>query len=185
MLRSNLVLSLVAGCLAVAAPVGAALAEVKIGVVNFEALMQDSPQLKAMRQSLQDEFAPRERELVQQQKDLKTKAEKFQRDSAVMTDAEKSRLERELREGQRDLERKSNEYKDDANLRQNEEIGKLQRSLIVEVQNYAKSGNFDLVVGQGVIYAKDALDITRPVLAAIQAKAPAKAAAPAATPAKP
>jgi outer membrane protein len=147
--------------------------------------MQDSPQLKAMRQSLQDEFAPRERELVQQQKDLKTKAEKFQRDSAVMTDAEKSRLERELREGQRDLERKSNEYKDDANLRQNEEIGKLQRSLIVEVQNYAKSGNFDLVVGQGVIYAKDALDITRPVLAAIQAKAPAKAAAPAATPAKP
>jgi len=184
MLRSNLILSLVAGCLAVTAPIGAALADVKIGVVNFEALMQESPQLKVMRQALQDEFAPRERELVKQQQDLKAKAEKFQRDSAVMSDAEKGKLERELREGQRDLERKSNEYKDDANLRQNEEIGKLQRSLIQEIQGYAKTGNFDLVVGQGVIYAKDALDITRPVLAAIQAKAPApKAAAPA--PAKP
>ena len=180
MLRSKLIPTLVAGCLAVAAPIGAALAEVKIGVVNFEALMQESPQLKAMRQSLQDEFAPRERELMKQQQDLKAKAEKFQRDSAVMSDAEKGKLERELREGQRDLERKSNEYKDDANLRQNEEIGKLQRSLILEVQNYAKTGNFDLVVGQGVIYSKDALDITRPVLAAIQAKAPAaKPAAPA------
>jgi outer membrane protein len=179
MLRSNLALSLIAGSLAVAAPMGAALAEVKIGVVNFEALMQESPQLKAMRQSLQDEFAPRERELVAQQKTLKDKAEKFQRDSAVMSDAEKSKLERELREGQRDLERKSNEFKDDANLRQNEEIGKLQRSLVAEVQAYAKTGNYDLVVGQGVIYFKDALDITRPVLAAIQAKAPKAPAAPA------
>jgi outer membrane protein len=186
MLRSNLVLSLVAGCCVFAAPVGVAFAEVKIGVVNLEALMQESPQFKAMGQTLQDEFAPRQREILQQQQNFKAKAEKFQRDSAVMSDAEKSKMERELREAQRDLERKSNEFKDDANLRQNEELGKLQRALIAEVQSYAKSGNFDLVVGQGAaVFHKDALDITRPVLAAIQAKAPKPAAAPAAPPAKP
>src|SRR5262252_2482618 len=132
MLRSNYFMGLVAGVMAVAAPLGAAHAELKIGVVNFEALVQESPQLKTMRQALQDEFGPRERDLVQLQKDLKTKAEKFQKDAAVMTDAEKSKLERELREGQRDLERKGNEFKDDANARQNEELGKLQRTLILE-----------------------------------------------------
>ncbi len=100
-----------------------------------------------------------------------------------MSDVEKSKLERELREGQRDLERKSNEFKDDANLRQNEEIGKLQRALIAEVQTFAKNANYDLIVGQGVLYAKDALDVTKPVLAAIQAKAPKSA--PAAAPTKP
>lgn len=157
---------------------GQAQAEVKIGVVNFEALIQESPQLKAMRQVLQEEFAQRERDLVQQQKDLKAKAEKFQRDAAVMSEAEKSKLERELREGQRDFERKSNEFKDDANLRQNEELNKLQRQLIAEIQNFAKAGNYDLIVGQGVFYAKESLDITKPVLAALAAKAlkPAPAA---------
>jgi outer membrane protein len=181
MLRSNLAISLIVGCLSATAPLTAH-AEVKIGVVSFEALLQESPQFKAMQQTLQEEFGPRERALVQQQKDLKTKAEKFQRDAAVMNDAEKSKLEREIRDGQRDLERKGNEFKDDANLRQNEELGKLQRALIAEIQTFAKNGNYDLVVGQGVIYAKEAIDITRPVLAAIQAKAP-KTTAPAAAPA--
>jgi outer membrane protein len=185
MLRSNLFVALVVGGLAVA-PLTAH-AELKIGVVNFEALLQESPQLKAMRQTLQDEFSPRERDLVQQQKDLKTKADNFQKNAAVMSEAEKSKVERELREGQRDLERKGNEFKDDANLRQNEEIGKLQRALIAEVQNFAKSGNYDLVVGQGVLYAKDSIDITGQVLTAIQQRAPKPAASGAkpATPAKP
>src|SRR5215831_17617464 len=184
MLRLNVLTALVAGVVAVA-PLGAAHAELKIGVVNFEALLQESPQLKTMRQALQDEFGPRERDLVQQQKDLKAKAEKFQKDSAIMNDAEKSKLERELREGQRDLERKGNEFKDDANLRQNEELGKLQRALIQEVQTFAKNGGYDLIVGQGVIYAKDALDVTGQVLTAIQQRAPKPAAPATKPPAKP
>ena len=183
MVRAKVVVSMVACGLALAAPFGIAHAEMKIGVVNFDSLLQESPQFKVMQQTLHDEFGPREREMPQLQKDLKAKGEKYQRDSAVMGDTEKSKMEREIREGQRDWQRKETEFKDDANLRQNEEIAKLQRMILAEVKMYATAESFDLIVGQA-LYAKDALDVTVRVLAAMQTRA-GKVVAPASKSAAP
>jgi outer membrane protein len=163
------------------APVGAAQAQMKVGVVNVQKLLQDSPQAKASMQALQDEFAPRQRDIVQQQTTLKTRQDRLNRDGAVMAEAERRNVEREVRDGERDLARKQSEYVEDLNVRRNEELGKLQNSLLQEVQNFAKAQNFDLIVGDGVLYAKDTLDITAQVLAALQARAP-RAPAPAAAP---
>ncbi|HSN71643.1 MAG TPA: OmpH family outer membrane protein [Steroidobacteraceae bacterium] len=159
---------LVVLALTLLAPFGAAHAEIKVGVVNVARLLEEAPQAKAAMQALQDEFAPRQREIVEQQKDLRTKQEKLQRDAAVMAENERRNAERELREGERELARKQSEYLEDLNLRRNEELGKLQRSLLQEVQNFARSGNYDLVVGDGVLFARDSIDITAQVLAALQ-----------------
>ena len=43
--------------------------EVKIGVVNVPALMQSSPHFKAAMEALQEEFAPRQREILAKQKE--------------------------------------------------------------------------------------------------------------------
>jgi outer membrane protein len=163
----------------VAAPLGAAHAEMKIAVVNVPRLLDEAPQAKAAMQALSEEFAPRQREIVAQQKDLKAKEEKLQRDGAVMAENERNKSEKDLRDGQRELQRKQNEYVEDLNLRRNEEIGKLQRSLLQEVQTYAKGANYDLVVGDGVLYATQSLDITPQVLSALQARAKTAPAAPA------
>jgi outer membrane protein len=132
-------------------------------------------------QALADEFAPRQREIVAQQNDLKAKEEKLQRDGAVMAENERRTAEKELRDSQRELARKQNEYVEDLNLRRNEEIGKLQRSLLQEVQSFARSANYDLVVGDGVLYVNESMDITAQVLNALQARAKTSAT----TPAKP
>jgi outer membrane protein len=137
-------------------------------------------------QALEDEFSPRRREILNQQKDLKTKEEKLQRDGAVMAENERRNTEKDLRDGQRELQRKQNEYVEDLNLRRNEELGKLQRSLLLEVQTFARAGSYDLIVGEGVLYRSDALDITAQVLAALQSRAKTSGSAPKpATPAKP
>ena len=81
--------------------------------------------------SVSTEFAPRQKEIVQQQKDLKAKEDKLTRDGAVMAENERRTAEKDLRDGQRELARKQNEYVEDLNLRRNEEIGKLQRSLLL------------------------------------------------------
>ncbi len=162
------------------APVGAAQAQMKLGVVNVQKLLQDSPQAKVSMQALQDEFAPRQRDIVQQQTTLKTRQDRLNRDGAVMAEAERRNVEREVREGERDLARKQSEYVEDLNVRRNEELGKLQNSLLQEVQSFAKAQNFDLIVGDGVLFAKDTLDVTPQVLAALQARGPR--AAPAAAP---
>lgn len=159
--------------LALLAPLAAvqAQAQLKIGFVNVPRLLEEAPQAKVAMQSLQDEFAPRQRDIVAQQKDMKTKEEKLQRDGAVMAENERRNTEKDLREGQRELARKQNEYVEDLNVRRNEELGKLQRSLMQEVQTYAKAQNYDLVLGEGVLYRNESIDITAQVLAALQARA--------------
>lgn len=159
----------------------AAHAQLKVGVVSVPQLIEDSPQAKAAMQALQDEFMPRRREIENQQKEMKAREDKLTRDSAVMSEAERSKSERELRDGQRELQRRQNEYVEDLNVRRNEELGKLQRTLLQEVQTYAKAQGFDLVVGDGVLYAKDNLNITPAVLSNLQAHAKTAPAAPAAT----
>jgi outer membrane protein len=172
MARLSAIGFVIAASLALLAPLGAAQAQqIKIGFVNVPRLLEEAPQAKSAMQALQDEFAPRQRDIVAQQRDLKAKEERLQRDGAVMAENERRNAEKDLRDTQRELQRKQNEYVEDLNLRRNEELGKLQRSLMQEVQAYAKAQNFDLVLGEGVLYRNEAIDITAQVLAALQARA--------------
>jgi outer membrane protein len=160
-------------------------AELKIGVVSVPQLIEESPQAKGAMQALQDEFMPRRREIETQQKELKAREEKLTRDSAVMSESERTKAEKDLRDGQRELQRRQNEYVEDLNVRRNEELGKLQRTLLQEVQSYAKAQGFDLVIGDGVLYAKDGINITPAVLGNLQARKGPAPAAPAANTPKP
>jgi outer membrane protein len=160
-------------------PVGAAQAQAKIGVVNVARLLQEAPQAQAASQALETEFASRRRELEAQQKDLKAREDKLQKDGATMAEAERRNAEKTLREGQREAARKQNEFLEDLNVRRNEALGQLQRTVLQEVQTYAKSAGLDVVVADA-LYASPSVDITSQVLSALQAR---KGAAPA--PAKP
>jgi outer membrane protein len=143
--------------------------DLKIGVVNVPALMQAAPQAKVAMDALQEEFAPRQREVLAKQKEFDTLSEKVQRDVAVMGETERRNSEKDLRDLQREVARLQNEFQEDLNLRRNEELGNLQRSLLKEVQEYAQSEGYDLVVGDGVLFASNAVNITDSVLKAMQA----------------
>lgn len=147
----------------------AAAQELRVGVVNIQALMEQAPQTKAAMDALQEEFAPRQREFVAKQKEFEDLQAKAQKDFAVMGETERSNAEKELRDLQREVTRLQNEFREDLNLRQNEELGKLQRSLLKEVQDYAEAEGYDLIVGDGVLYASSAVNITNNVLQAVEA----------------
>jgi outer membrane protein len=164
-------------------------AEVKMGVVNFQKLLEDAPQTKTAMQALENEFAPRRRELLTLQNDLKARDDKLQKEGAVMAEADRAKAEKTLRDQQREFSRKAGEFQDDASTRRNEEIGKVQRYLVTEIQAYANAQGFDLVLGDGVFFAKGPLDITANILAVLVTKPtslpaapPAPAAATGATP---
>jgi outer membrane protein len=163
------VLAGLASAAVIAAP---ASADMKIGVVQYSRLMQESPQGKAAQDSLRNEFAGKQKELQSQDQSLKTKEESLVRDSATMTPEQRSQAEKQLREGRRDLSLKANEMQDDFNARQNEELSKLQKTLVEEVQAYAQAQKFDLVLAgdSSVIFASPVLDITSQVLGALQAR---------------
>jgi outer membrane protein len=180
-------LALVASLVAtgVAAP---ALGEVKIAVVDYGRLVEESPQAKAALDAIRNEFTPKEREVRNQEAALKAKEEKLTKDGATMTPDQRSRAEKDLRDGARELQRRRAEVQDDFNARRNEEMSRLQKTLIEEVRTYAKAQNFDIVIADGVIYSVPALDITAAILTSLQARAPkptAGSAAPAGSAPKP
>ena len=140
---------------------GAAFAQqTKIGFVNVARLISESPQANAAMGALQEEFAPRQREIVAMQTAFQEKQAQIERDLEVMGPDERRAAERDLRKEERELARSVEELNEDANLRRNEELATLQRELLREVAAYARDAGFDLVVGEGVFYASPAVDIT-------------------------
>ena len=156
-----------------------ALAELKIGVVNYQRLMAESPQAKVATDAIRNEFTPRENELQRLQGTLKAKEEKLAKDGATMSDDQRNRAEKDLRDGARDLQRRQQELQDDFNARRNEEMGRLQKSLVDEVQAYSKTQGFDLVLADGVIYVTNGLDITPAIITSLQNRKVSPAAKPA------
>jgi outer membrane protein len=156
------------GGIALLAAAPAVSAEMKIAVVDYGKLMEESPQAKAVQDALRNEFTPRQRDLQAQQTSVKAKEDRLEKDAATMTPDQRARADKELRDGARDFARKQSELQDDFNSRKNEEMSRLQRTLIDEVRTYAKAQGFDLVIADGVIYSTPTLDITPQILAALQ-----------------
>ncbi len=162
MTARNLIASLLlcAGTLG-AGPVAA---EIRIGFVNAAKLLEEAPQAAAARDNLQQEFAPRDRELVSMQKEIKALEEKLGRDAAVMSETERRNLERDILNRKRDLKRSQDVFREDFNLRRNEELGKLQRLVIETIRTVSKEQKYDLMLTEGVLFASDQVDVTDQVL---------------------
>ena len=143
--------------------------ELKIGFVNVGRLINDSPQAGEAMKSLEEEFAPRQREIVAKQNAFKEKRAQVERDLEVMGPEERRNAERDLLKEERDLARTQQEFTEDINLRRNEELGKLQRELLRQVQTFSGAEGYDLVVSDGVLYASEAIDVTEQVLSGLKA----------------
>lgn len=150
----------------------------KVGFVNVQRLLIESPQANAANRALENEFAPRQRDLQAKQKAFKDRADKFQKDGAVMGADERRNTENDLRRDERDLQRQIEELREDLNNRKNEELGKLRINVLRQIEGFAKQGGYDLIVSDA-LYVTPALDVTSQVLQGLQSgsaapKAPAK-----------
>ncbi len=136
----------------------------RIGVVNALKVLEAAPQADDARKLLEKEFAGRDRDLVAAQKDVKALEDKLAKDGAVMSEAERSRLERDIIGKKRELKRDQDEFREDVNFRRNEEFGKIQREIVQAIQAVAEAEKYDLILGEGVIFASKKVDVTDAVI---------------------
>ena len=132
----------------------------KLGAVNALRVLEQSPQAEKARAAIEAEFAPRDKQLVAEQKDLKTMEDKLAKDGAIMSETEKNNLQRDILNKKRDLKREQDEFRDDFNFRRNEEFAKIQKDIVDAIQKVAKENNYDVVLSDGVIYASPKADIS-------------------------
>jgi outer membrane protein len=132
----------------------------KLGAVNAIRVLEQSPQADNARSVIEKEFAPRDKQLLAKQKDLKALEDRLVKDGAIMSETERSKLERDIINQKRDLKREQDEFREDFNFRRNEEFAKIQRDIVDAIQKVAKENNYDVVLSDGVIYASPKVDIS-------------------------
>ncbi len=154
----------VLGVLAAVAGAPAMAADYKIGVVAAVRVLEAAPQAEAAKKKLESEFAGKDKLLVAKQKELKGLEDRAAKDGAIMSETERTRLERDINEKRRDLKRDSEEFREDVNFRRNEEFAKIQKQIVEAIQTIAAEQKYDLVLGEGVIFASKAVDITDMVI---------------------
>jgi outer membrane protein len=160
----NKIKAVLVGLLLLGVLASPAYAETTVGVVNFLRMMEEAPQAKAAQSKIESEFAPREQELLALQKEIRKLEDKLAKEGAVMSETQSNKLEREILSKSRELKRSQEEFRDDLNIRKNEVTSQLQRQMLEATRALAKEKGFDIILGQGVVYADKSADITNMVL---------------------
>jgi len=144
--------------------------ELKIGAVSAVRLLEQSPQADTARKLIEKEFAPRDKQLVAEQKKLKAMEDKLQKDGAIMSESARKNLEREYINKKRELKRSQDEFREDFNFRRNEEFTKIQKNIVETIQKVAKENNYDIVLSNEgtVIYASPKADMSNLVIEYLQ-----------------
>lgn len=144
--------------------------DTKIAFVNIAKVVEEAPQAEAATKTLEQEFSPRDKQLVSQQKEFKRLEDKLARDAAIMSETERSKLERDILSGKRRLKNSQDEFRADFNLRRNEELRKLQKLVSEVIQNLGRQEKFDLILTEGIVFYSERIDITSKVLEQLQTK---------------
>lgn len=140
-------------------------ADTKIGVVNMQVLLQEIPQMKKIGDNLKKQFGDRQKRLIDAQNVFKDDAEKFRRDSTVMTDKDKQAAEDKLLKQQQELQKTQSELQKDYMSAQNKEVDVLMSQIKAVVDKISVANKFDLILASaGVAYSKEELDVTNQVL---------------------
>lgn len=139
-------------------------AELKVGYVQVDKILQEAPQTAESGKKLEREFSPRSQELDRMAKQIKDLEGVLDKDGLTITEAERRNKERDIQNIKVEFQRKQRELREDINLRKNEELGSLQDRINKAVQSVAKAESYDLVMYSGVAYAADKIDITDKVL---------------------
>lgn len=166
MLNKLLASMLVAGALML--PIAVNAEDTKIGFVNGTRLVEESPQAQAAADRIKKEFEPRQQEILKAQQQLRDREERFLKDSAFMSAAEKQKKQREIVSAQRELKLKDTELREDFTIRRNQEMAKVWEVLREAIQTYAKDQNFDLILFEGVSYASPKVEVTDAVLKSLK-----------------
>jgi outer membrane protein len=145
----------------------------KVGIVDMQQVFQQIPQAARIKNTLDSEFSERRQELEKLQGDIRFEAEKFQRESTTMSEAQKEALIQKVNGMRQSLSEKAAPLEQEMKARQQQETMKVQALVVEAITNIAKDGDFDEVkTRDGVIYfnPKEVTDISSKVIEQVSKK---------------
>jgi outer membrane protein len=152
--------------------VSAGAAQMKIGHINSEAVMQALPEAADAQKSLDALVAQWEAELQKMQGEWKRRFDDYDKRKLILTDQARADQERELRElDQRIVENRNKKFGQNGELfqKQNEVMKPLQSKMFKVLEEIANEDGYDYIFDRSgevlLLFASDKHDLTSKVIA--------------------
>jgi outer membrane protein len=144
--------------------------EFKIGFVNTDRIFREASTAKNAQAKLEQEFAKREKDLVDLGNTIKAASDKFEREAPTLSETQRNTRQKQLMDQDREFQRKRREFQEDLNTRKNEE-----QQVVIEranraVKQVAETEKYD-VIFQEAVYINPKHDITDKVIKSLNASA--------------
>jgi len=136
----------------------------KIGFVNTARVLKEAPQARRVEERLKAEFEPRQAQIKEMREEIIGIEEQLKSDDNSISANNRRKLEREIRLKVSQLKFLEQEFREDRNLRRNEGIRELQQVIAAVLEQLGDSGNYDLILTEGVSYVSGQIDITTQII---------------------
>ncbi len=138
--------------------------ELVVGFVDVPQLIDKSPQSLEAGKRLEKEFAPRQQLLKEERVQLVDMRATLEKESLVMSDVERSELELGIRKLERRLKREEQDFREELNIKKNSEFKKVRKLVLNAILKFANTGEYDLILSEGVVFAHKRIDITEQIV---------------------
>jgi outer membrane protein len=146
-------------------PVFTYAAEIKVGIIDFQQVVEQSEPGQKIEASLKTEGERMEAELNKDKDELKSLKEKLEREAMVMSREAREEKEIEFRVKARNLQEKEKRYRAEFVGKQRQEVDKLRKVVLEIAQDVGKKEGFTLIVSKvGVLYHDSSVDLTDKVV---------------------
>lgn len=162
---------LVLGFSILALPMPAFPNEAEIGVIDFSSVLLRWTKTQEAMARVRQEFAAREREILDAQQELTQLRETAAAERAAPPEREQRALAMRIRRSSRDLRTLQTAFEQDYRIRQEEELLILQAAISAEIQRFALARNYALLLDSAkLVHVDDKLDLTDEFLKFIENK---------------
>jgi outer membrane protein len=152
---------------------GAAAAQVKVAIVNFQKAIIESAEIKKAQSELEAKYKPRTAELERLQKELQDIQTQLQ--SGKLNQQAEQELQARGQRRQREYQRVGEDLQGDVDRERNEILQKAGQKMTAIVKKIAEEKGLDMVVDvSNTVYFKPALEITAEAQKAYDAAYPVK-----------
>jgi len=137
----------------------------KVGVLDVQKVMQNCSQVSAMQAKLKKQFAPQEKKITVAQKQLKADFDKYNKNQAVMKDADKKAMQKKILAEQSSLRDLQVKFQQQLIAAQRQGMQSVLKDIEDAVNDVAKDQKLDLVLTKAsVAYNNPDLDVTDKVI---------------------
>ncbi|MGQ9916538.1 MAG: OmpH family outer membrane protein [Bryobacteraceae bacterium] len=154
---------------------GAALAQVKVGVVNLQRALQETAEIKQAEADLKARFGPQQEELADLEKEIAKLQQEAQVNQDKYTEAAMSELMSRIQIKQRQYQRNSEGLQDAVNRERQDILRRVGQRFQEVLRQVAEEKGLDIIIdANNLLFSRDALDISADVTAAYDKKFPVK-----------